>query len=35
VDDLGFVGIDWDFEPEGSFAQIGSQQNIDQMITFF
>ena len=35
VDDLDFVGIDWDFEPEGSFAQIGSQQNIDQMITFF
>lgn len=35
VDDIGFVGIDWDFEPDGSFQQIGSDLNVDRFITFF
>ena len=35
VDDIGFAGIDWDFEPDGSFQQIGSAININRFITFF
>ncbi|MEO9849299.1 MAG: carbohydrate-binding protein [Reichenbachiella sp.] len=35
VDDMGFAGIDWDFEPNGSFAAIGDQVNIDRFIDFF
>lgn len=35
VDDIGFAGIDWDFEPDGSFQQIGSTINVNRFITFF
>ena len=35
VDDIGFAGIDWDFEPDGSFQQIGNELNINRFITFF
>ena len=35
VDDMGFAGIDWDFEPSGSFATIGDQVNVDRFIDFF
>lgn len=35
VDDMGFVGIDWDFEPNGSFANIGDSANIQHFIDFF
>ncbi|MEM9546198.1 MAG: glycosyl hydrolase family 18 protein [Bacteroidota bacterium] len=35
VDDLGFDGIDWDYEPNGSFADIGSETNVNHFITFF
>ncbi len=35
VDDMGFAGIDWDFEPNGSFATIGDQINVDRFIEFF
>ena len=35
VDDIGFIGIDWDFEPDGSFANIGSPENIQHFIDFF
>ena len=35
VDDIGFAGIDWDFEPDGSFQQIGSSLNINRFIAFF
>ena len=35
IDDIGFAGIDWDFEPDGSFQQIGSELNINRFITFF
>ena len=35
VDDIGFVGIDWDFEPDGSFQQIGNELNVNRFITFF
>jgi chitinase len=35
VDDLGFAGIDWDFEPNGSFGQIGSIENVQHYIDFF
>ena len=35
VDDIGFVGIDWDFEPNGSFANIGSPENVQHFIDFF
>lgn len=35
VDDMGFIGIDWDFEPNGSFANIGSPENIGHFIDFF
>jgi len=34
VDDMGFAGIDWDFEPDGSFQQIGNTLNINRFITF-
>jgi chitinase len=34
VDDIGFAGIDWDFEPNGSFANIGSTENIDHFVDF-
>ena len=32
VDDIGFVGIDWDFEPNGSFANIGTPTNVGHFI---
>ncbi|WP_299892194.1 T9SS type A sorting domain-containing protein [uncultured Lacinutrix sp.] len=35
VDDMGFAGIDWDFEPNGSFANIGSAVNVQHFIDFF
>jgi chitinase len=35
VDDMGFAGIDWDFEPNGSFGQIGSVENVQHYIDFF
>ncbi len=35
VDDLGFAGIDWDFEPNGSFATIGNPDNVQHFIDFF
>ncbi|WP_299444020.1 glycosyl hydrolase family 18 protein [uncultured Aquimarina sp.] len=35
VDDFGFAGIDWDFEPNGSFANIGSPENVQHFIDFF
>ncbi len=35
VDDLGFAGIDWDFEPNGSFQDIGSSTNVNRFMTFF
>ena len=35
VDDIGFAGIDWDFEPDGSFQQIGNEINVNRFITFF
>lgn len=35
VDDIGFAGIDWDFEPDGSFQQIGNELNVNRFITFF
>jgi chitinase len=34
VDDMGFAGIDWDFEPNGSFQDIGSAQNVARFIQF-
>jgi len=35
VDDMGFAGIDWDYEPNGSFAEIGSPTNVQHFIDFF
>jgi chitinase len=35
VDDMGFAGIDWDFEPNGSFANIGTAANVQHFIDFF
>ncbi|MGB0917588.1 MAG: glycosyl hydrolase family 18 protein [Flavobacteriales bacterium] len=35
VDDMGFAGIDWDFEPNGSFGNIGSAANVHHYIDFF
>lgn len=35
VDDLGLAGIDWDFEPNGSFSEIGNTANIQHFIDFF
>ncbi len=35
VDDMGFEGIDWDFEPNGSFATIGEPINVQRFIDFF
>lgn len=35
VDDIGFIGIDWDFEPNGSFQQIGNTTNVQHFIDFF
>ena len=35
VDDIGFAGIDWDFEPNGSFANIGDPINVNRFIEFF
>ena len=35
VDDMGFTGIDWDFEPNGSFATIGNAENVQHFIDFF
>ena len=35
VDDMGFEGIDWDFEPNGGFQTIGDPINVQRMIDFF
>lgn len=35
VDDIGFAGIDWDYEPDGSFSGIGESQNVQHFIDFF
>lgn len=35
VDDMGFVGIDWDFEPNGTFEDIGNSTNTQHFIDFF
>jgi chitinase len=35
VDDIGFAGIDWDFEPDGSFTNIGNTENVAYFIDFF
>ncbi len=35
VDDIGFDGIDWDFEPNGSFSGIGTPENVQHFIDFF
>ena len=35
VDDIGFAGIDWDYEPNGSFAEIGNPTNVQHFIDFF
>ncbi|MBU3025282.1 glycosyl hydrolase family 18 protein [Zobellia galactanivorans] len=35
VDDMGFQGIDWDYEPSGSFATIGEPENVQHFIDFF
>lgn len=35
IDDMGFAGIDWDFEPNGGFQDIGSSTNVSRFITFF
>ncbi len=35
VDDMGFEGIDWDYEPNGSFATIGHAENVQHFIDFF
>jgi chitinase len=32
---MGFVGVDWDFEPNGSFGDIGSAENVQHYIDFF
>jgi chitinase len=34
VDDMGFIGIDWDYEPNGSFANIGNAANTQYFIDF-
>ncbi len=34
VDDMGFAGIDWDYEPNGSFSEIGSATNVQHFIDF-
>lgn len=33
VRDFGFQGIDWDYEPNGGFATIGTPQNVQRFIT--
>ena len=35
ADDIGFAGIDWDFEPDGSFINIGNAENVAHFIDFF
>ncbi len=35
VDDMGFGGVDWDFEPNGSFQTIGDAVNVERFIAFF
>ncbi|NER13017.1 hypothetical protein GWK08_06175 [Leptobacterium flavescens] len=35
VDDMGFDGIDWDFEPNGGFQTIGDPINVQRFIDFF
>lgn len=32
VDDMGFAGIDWDYEPNGSFSQIGDAANVQHFV---
>lgn len=34
VDDMGFAGIDWDYEPNGSFGEIGNATNVQHFIDF-
>lgn len=31
VDDIGFAGIDWDFEPNGSFSESGNAVNVARL----
>ena len=33
VRDFGFDGIDWDYEPDGSFQTIGEPVNVERFIT--
>ena len=33
VRDFGFDGIDWDYEPDGSFQTIGQPENVQRFIT--
>lgn len=35
VDDFGFAGIDWDYEPNGSFQDIGTAANVAHFVDFF
>ena len=34
VDDIGFEGIDWDFEPNGSFSESGNAANVAYLTRF-
>lgn len=34
VDDIGFGGIDWDFEPAGSFSESGNAANVAYLTKF-
>lgn len=34
VDDIGFAGIDWDFEPDGGFSNAGSALNVNRLSTY-
>lgn len=33
IKDFEFDGIDWDFEPDGTFANIGTSENVDRFVT--
>lgn len=34
VDDMGFAGIDWDFEPNGSFNETGNATNVARLVKY-
>lgn len=34
VDDIGFAGIDWDFEPNGSFSESGNALNVARLTKY-